>query len=74
MDLSKAFDCLNHELLIAKLEAYCFSTSALKLVHNYLSNRKQRVKINGSFSSWQESIKGIPQGSALGPLLFSTFF
>ena len=68
MDLSKAFDCLNHELLIAKLEAYGFSRSALKLVYDYLSNRKQRVKINGSFSSWQESIKGVPQGSVLGPL------
>ena len=43
MDLSKAFDCLNHELLIAKLEAYGFSRAALKLVHNHLSNRKQRV-------------------------------
>ena len=68
MDLSKAFDCLNHELLISKLEAYGFSKSALKLVYDYLSNRKQRVKINGSFSSWQESIKGVPQGSVLGPL------
>ena len=68
MDLSKAFDCLNHELFIAKLEAYGFSRSALKLVHDYLSNRKQQVKIN---RSWQESIKGVPQGSDLGPLLFN---
>ena len=74
MDLSKAFDCLNHELLIAKLEAYGFSISALKLVYDNLSNRKQRVKINGSFSSWQESIKGVPQGSGLGALLFDIFF
>ena len=51
MGLSKAFDCLNHNLLIAKLEAYGFSRSALKLVYNYLSNRKQRVKVNGKFSS-----------------------
>ena len=43
------------------------------MVHGYLSNRKQRVKINGSFSSWQESIKGVLQGSVLGPLLFDIF-
>ena len=47
MDLSKAFDCLNHELLIAKLETYGFSRSALKIVYNYLSNRKQRVRLLG---------------------------
>ena len=63
MNLSKAFDCLNHELLIAKLEAYGFSRAALKLVYDYLSNRKQTVKINWSFSSWQESFRGVPQGS-----------
>ena len=45
-DLSKAFDCLSHELLIAKLEAYGFDEKSLKLIYNYLSNRKQRVKIN----------------------------
>ena len=73
MDLSKAFDCLNHELPIAKLEAYGFSSSTLKLVYNYLSTRKQRVKVNGKFSSWQESVKGVQQDSVLGSLLFNIF-
>ena len=50
-DLSKAFDFLPHELLIAKLDAYCFDKSSLKLIHSYLSNRKQRVKINDTYSS-----------------------
>ena len=72
-DLSKAFDCLDHELLIAKLNAYGFSLTALKLVHSYLSNRKQRTKINSSYSSWLEIIFGAPQGSILGPLLFNVF-
>ena len=50
-DLSKAFYCVDHELLIAKLNAYSFSVNALKLVHNYLSNRKKRTKINSTYSS-----------------------
>ena len=72
-ELWKAFDCLDHELLIAKLNAYCFSLTALKLVHNYLSNRKQRTKTNSTYSSFLEIIFGIPQGSILGPLLFNIF-
>ena len=50
-DLSKAFDCLDHELLIAKLNAYGFSRSTLLFVYSYLDNRKQRVTVNASFSS-----------------------
>ena len=50
-DLSKAFDSLSHELIIAKLNAYGFSLPALKLVQNYLSKRQQRTKINQSYSS-----------------------
>ena len=71
--MSKAFDSLDHELFIAKLNAYGFSLTALKLIHNYLSNRKQRTKINSTYSSLLEIIFGVPQGSILGPLLFNIF-
>jgi exonuclease III len=73
MDLSKAFDCINYDLLIAKLHAYGFSKQSLKLIKSYLSNRKQRVKVNNSFSTWFDLIMGLPQGSVLGPLLFNIY-
>ena len=72
-DLSKAFDCLDHELLTAKLNAYGFSLPALRLVNDYLSNRKQRTKIENTYSTWVDIIFEVPQGSILGPLLFKVF-
>ena len=54
-DLSKAFDCIPHDLIIAKLEKYGFHIDALKLIHDYLSNRKQRVKVNDTYSSWMNT-------------------
>ena len=60
MDLSKAFDTINHELLIAKLEAYGFEENSLNTVHSYLSDRWQRTKVNTSFSSWRELLCGVP--------------
>ena len=73
MDLSKAFDTINHELLIAKLGAYGFDKSALAILLNYLSDRWQRTKINTALSTWTEILSGVPQGSILGPLLFNIY-
>ena len=72
-DLSKAFDCLDHELLIAKLNAYGFSLPALRLIHDYLSHRKQRTRVNNSYSEWLAVMCVVPEGSILGPLLFNIF-
>ena len=72
-DLSKAFDCLDHELLTAKLNAYGFSLPALRLINDYLSNRKQRTKVANTYSTWLDIIFMVPQGSILGPLLFNVF-
>ena len=72
-DLSKAFDCLNHQLLIVKLNAYGFSRSALLLIHTDLTDRKKSVKVNGSFSTWTDTVRGVPQGSVLGPPLSNIY-
>ena len=73
MDLSKAFETINHNLLIAKLNAYGFGKAAFKLMKSYLINRWQRTKINTSFSSWDMIGCGVPQGSLLGPFLFNIY-
>ena len=73
MDLSKAFDCLPHDLLLAKLEAYGFDIHTLRLFQSYLSKRKQFVNIHGFMSDILEILSGVPQGSILGPILFNIF-
>ena len=72
-DLSNAFDCIDHELLISKLHAYGFNIKSLEFIHSYLYDRIQRVEINSSFSHWIKVESGIPQGSIKGPLLFNIY-
>ena len=73
MDLSKAFVTINHPFMLTKLHAYGFRKQALAVICSYLSNRKQRIKINNVFSSWKDVILGVLQGSVLGLLLFNIY-
>ena len=73
MDLSKAFDCLPHCLTIFKLYSYGVSREACTLIASYLRSRKQRIKLGNSRSDWAELLKGVPQGSILGLLIFNIF-
>ena len=74
MDLSKSFDPVSHDLLIAKLAAYSVEENLLMYIYSYLSNRKQCVRINNVRSRFQNVISGVPQGSIVGPTLFNCFF
>ena len=73
MDLSKAFDCIPHDLLIAKLHAHGFNKKALTFLYSYLKRRKQSVKIYDTESFFQIILSGVPQGSILGPILVNLF-
>ena len=70
-DFSKAFDCIPHDLLIAKLEAYGLSGKTLSYIFSYLRNQNQCVRINDKKSDFQKMIFGVPQGFITGPILFN---
>ena len=73
MDLSKADDCLPHDLIIAKFEAYGISKEGLKLLPDYLTSKKQHIKTGSSHSMWSEIRKAVLQRSILGSLLLNVF-
>ncbi|MCP3926640.1 MAG: hypothetical protein GY714_29115 [Desulfobacterales bacterium] len=73
MDRSKAFDCIPHDLLIAKLLAYGLDENSLVFIYSYLKRREQAVRIKNTYSSFEKILSGVPQGSVLGPILFNFY-
>ena len=71
LDFSKAFDTVNHKLLLAKLDILGFQSNVCGWIHSYLSGRSQKVKTDTEESEWADIKNGVPQGSILGPLLFT---
>lgn len=72
-DLEKAFDKISHKHLVSKLHSYGLNLEVIQWIKAFLTDRKQRVRINNAFSMWILVDSGIPQGSILGPILFITY-
>ena len=72
-DLSKAFDYIDYNLLIAKLDAYGFEKPSIDFLYSYLTKCKQRTKVDSAYSSWEMLLSDVPQDSILGPLLFDIY-
>ena len=70
IDLSKVFDCVSHDLVIAKLNAYGSGENAINVIHNYLFGRSPKNNVGSSLSDLLDGFSGIPQGSIIGPLIF----
>ena len=73
MDLSKAFDCIPHDLLVAKLHAYGFNENSFVFIYSYLKQRRQSVRINNFYSNYHSVLSGVPQRSVLGTILFNFY-
>ena len=73
VDLSKSFDTIDRGLLLQKLLCYGVKGKEYQWFSNYLKGRKQRVALDGMMSQWVEVVRGVPQGSVLGPLLFIVY-
>ena len=72
-NMSKAFDSLSHPLILKKLEAFGFGDNAMKLMRSFFDNRLNRIRIGSISSSWKRMLRGCPQGSSFGPLLWNLF-